>query len=68
MVRFEEEGMVIFIPKADVESHRNYLDSIIQVMKMKDTNSGDTGEVDYWMLDLLQNMVQIDTQSLTRRA
>jgi hypothetical protein len=61
MVRFEEKGMVITIPHADRETHRNYLDAIIQVMKMKDSMNGETSNIDYWVLDLLQNMVSVDS-------
>lgn len=68
MVKFTEDGMEIFIPKADMECHQNYVASIIQVMKMKDPMNGESSATDYWILDLLQNLVQIDNQSLTRRA
>ena len=61
MVIFKENSLVIEIKTgADPEEYyRNSLSSLLQIMKMQDESfGGDLGRYNYYLLDMLQNMVE----------
>jgi hypothetical protein len=63
MVSFKEKSLVIEIRTGTdpQEYYRESLSSLLQLMKMQNESfGGDLGRYNYYLLDMLQNMVEQD--------
>lgn len=61
MTEIKEDSIVITIDTAGSpqEYYQDALVNLVQVLKMQDASYGDTTNAQFYLLDLIQNMVEI---------